>query len=81
MKCRKYTKKKNSWVSGTSKGKAMTLSKCATCSSKKWKFIKNQEVKGILSNLGLRTPLSKVPILGDILFWTQFHWSIKWMKQ
>ena len=46
----------------------MTLSKCATCGSKKSKFIKNQEVKGILSNLGLRTPLSKVPILGDILF-------------
>ena len=32
-------------------------------------FIKNQEAKGLLSNLGLRTPLSKVPILGDILFW------------
>ena len=46
----------------------MTLSKGATCGSKKSKFIKNQEVKGILSNLGLRTPLSKVPILGDILF-------------
>ena len=46
----------------------MTLSKGATCGSKKLKFIKNQEVKGILSNLGLRTPLSKVPILGDILF-------------
>ena len=72
MKCRKYTKNKNSWVSGTSNGKAMTLSKGATCGSKKSKFIKNQEVKGILSNLGLRTPLSKVPILGDILFWMHY---------
>ena len=36
--------------------------------SKKSKFIKNQEAKGLLSNLGIRTPLSKVPLLGDILF-------------
>ena len=30
--------------------------------------VKNQEAKGILSNLGVTTPLSKVPILGDVLF-------------
>ena len=46
----------------------MILSKCAICGSKKSRFIKNQEAKGLLSNLGIRTPLSKVPILGDILF-------------
>ena len=46
----------------------MMLSKCAICSSKKSRFIKNQEAKGLLSNLGIKTPLSKVPILGDILF-------------
>ena len=46
----------------------MTLSKCATCGSKKSRFIKKQEAKGLLSNLGLGTPLSKVPLLGDILF-------------
>ena len=40
----------------------------------KSRFIKHQEAKGLLSNLGARTPLSKVPILGDILFWSQFHW-------
>ena len=44
----------------------MVLSKCAICVSKKSRFIKNQ---GLLSNLGIKTPLSKVPILGDILFW------------
>ena len=47
----------------------MILSKCAICGSKKSRFIKNQEAKGLLSNLGLKTPLNKVPILGDILFW------------
>ena len=46
----------------------MILSKCATCGSKKPRFIKNQEAKGLLSNLGLKTLLSKVPILGDVLF-------------
>ena len=47
----------------------MVLSKCAICGSKRSKFIKNQVAKGLLSNLGVRTPLSKVPILGHILFW------------
>ena len=37
-------------------------------SSKNSRFVKKQEAKAILSNLGLRTPLSKVPLLGDILF-------------
>ena len=47
----------------------MVLSKCAICGSKKSRFIKNQEAKGLLSNLGIRTPLIKVPSLGNILFW------------
>ena len=46
----------------------MLLSKFAKCRSKKSRFIKNQEAKRLLSNLGIRTPLSKVPLLGDILF-------------
>ena len=46
----------------------MILSKCAICISKKSKFIKEQEVKGILSNFGIRTPLSKIPLLGDVVF-------------
>ena len=46
----------------------MILSTCAICGSKKSKFIKEQEAKRLLSNLGLRTPLNKIPVLGDILF-------------
>ena len=68
LKCRKDTKNINSRVSNTSNGRTMILSKCAKCGSKKSRFIKNQEAKGLLSNLGIRTLLSKVPILGDILF-------------
>ena len=46
----------------------MILSTCVICGSKKSKFIKEQEAKGLLSNLGLRTPLNKIPVLGDILY-------------
>ena len=46
----------------------MILSKCAICGSKKSGFIKNQEAKGLLRKSGIKTPLSKVPILGEILF-------------
>ena len=46
----------------------MILSKCSICGNKKSRFIKNQEAKGLLSNLDLRIPLRKVPILGNILF-------------
>ena len=68
FKCRKNTKSINLKVSKTTNGKAIILSKCAICGSKKSKFIKQQEAKGLLSNLGLRTPLNKIPVLGDILF-------------
>ena len=69
LKCRKDTENINQLVSNTSNGRTMILSKCAICGSKKSRFIKKQEAKGLLSNLGVRTPLSKVLILGDILFW------------
>ena len=68
LKCRKYTKNINPQVSCTSNGKMTILSKCAICGSKKSKFINKQEAKGLLSKLGIKTPLSKIPILGDVLF-------------
>ena len=69
LKCRKNTEYKNSKrISKTSNGRTMILSKCAICDGKKSIFSKNQEAKGLLSNLSVTTPLSKVPILDDILF-------------
>ena len=47
----------------------MLLSKCAVCESKKLKFIKDQEASGFLSSLGIKTPLSKISLLGPLLFW------------
>ena len=68
LKCRKNTENIDLNIPRTSNGKAIILSKCAICSRKKSRFIKNQEAKRLLNNLGIKTPLSKVPILGDILF-------------
>ena len=68
LKCKKYTKNINPQVSSTSNGKLMIISKCAICDSRKSKFINKQEAKGLLSKLGIKTPLSKLPILADILF-------------
>ena len=66
LKCKKHTKDINPQVSSTSNGKMMILSKCAICDSRKSKFINKQEAKRLLSNLGIKTPLSNV--LGDIFF-------------
>ena len=68
LKCKKHTKNIDPQVSSNSNGKLMILSKCAICNSKKSKFNKKQEAKGLLSNLGIKTPLRKIPLLGDILF-------------
>ena len=46
----------------------MLLLKCSICDSEKSRLIENQESKGLLSNLGIKTLLSKLPILGDIFF-------------
>ena len=68
FKCKKDTKSVNSDVFKKKNGRPFLSSKCAVCGSKKSKFVKEQEAKGLLSSLVIKTPLSKVPWLGDILF-------------
>ena len=68
LNCKKDTENINPIISKTSNNRTIILSKCAKCESKKSRFIKNQEEQGLLSNLGIKTPLRKVPILGKILF-------------
>ena len=68
LKFKKNTESINPKLSATSDDKTMILSKRAIYGNKKSKFIKEQEAKGLLSNLGIRTPLSKISLLGDILF-------------
>ena len=67
LSCKKDTKNINPKVVRTKNNRLMMLSKCSVCNNKKSKFIKEQEARGLLSNLGIRTPLSKIPLL-NILF-------------
>ena len=68
LKCKKYTESKNPKVARTKNGRIMFLSKCTVCYSKKPKFIKQQKASGLLSSLGIKTPLSKIPLVGPLLF-------------
>ena len=68
LKCGENTKLTILLVSKAINGGTIILSKCAVCGDKKLKFIKKQEANGLLSNLGIITLLSKIPILRDILF-------------
>ena len=60
LTCKKNSESINPRVSKTTNGKTMMLSKCIICDSKKSKFIKEQQARGLLSNLGTRTPLSRI---------------------
>ena len=68
LKCRKNTESKNPKVAKTKNRRIMLLSKCTVCDSKKSKFIKEQEGSGLLSSLGIKTPLGKVLLVGLLLF-------------
>ena len=67
LACRKYNKKNNPKIVRNRQNSFMIQSNCANCGSKKSRFIKEQQAMGILSNLGIKTHLSKVPLL-NILF-------------
>ena len=67
LACRKYTKNNIPKIVRNRENRLMIQSNCATWSSKKSRFIKEQQAMRILSNLGIKTPLSKVPLL-NILF-------------
>ena len=67
LSCKKDTKNIDPRVAKTKNNRLMMLSKCAICGKKKFRFIREQQAKGLLSNLGIKTPLSKVPLL-NLLF-------------
>ena len=68
LKSRKNAEGKNSKFARTKNGKIMLLSKHVVCDSKKLKFIKQQEASGLVSSLGIKIPLNKIPLLGPFLF-------------
>ena len=67
VKCRKDTENVNSKIFKTKNNRLIMYSKCPVCGIKKSRFVKEQEAKGLLSNLGIKTPLSKIPLL-NVLF-------------
>ena len=68
LKSRKNTESKNPKVARTINGRIMLLSKCEVFHCKKLKFIKEQKASRLLSNLGIKTPLSKIPLVGSLFF-------------
>ena len=64
---RKYAKSINPKIVRNRKNRSMIQSNCAVCGSKKSRFIKEHQAMGLLSNLGIKTPLSKAPLL-NVLF-------------
>ena len=67
LSCRKDTKNINPKIVKIINNRSMIQSNCTICGNKKSRFIKEQQAKGLLSNLGISTPLNKVPLL-NILF-------------
>ena len=67
VKCRKDTENIDSKMVRTKNNKLIMQSKCPVCGIEKSRFVKEQEAKGLLSNLRIKTPLSKIPLL-NVLF-------------
>ena len=68
LKCKKKTENKNPRSEKTKTERIMLSSNFAICGSKKSRFIKEHEARGLLRSLGIKTPLSQIPIVGSILF-------------
>ena len=65
--CKKETENKNPKIFRTKNERLMLKSTCSVCNNEKSRFISKNEGSGLLSNLRIRTPLSKIPLL-NILF-------------
>ena len=65
VKYRKDTENIDQKMARTRNNRLIMQSKCPVCRIKKSRFVKEQEA--LLSNLGIKTPLSKIPLL-NVLF-------------
>ena len=68
LKCKKDTESVDSKMLKSKNDKTILSSKCAVCGSKKSRLVNEDKTKVLLISLGIKTPLNKVPLLGDILF-------------
>ena len=67
VKCTKNTKNLNSKIFKTKGGRVIMQLKCTDCRIEKSRFVKQQEAKYLFSSLGIKTPLSKIPLLNILL--------------
>ena len=67
LKCKKDTANIDPKMVKTKNNRLLMQSKCSVCRTKKSRFVKEQDAKGLLSNLGIKAPLSKIPLL-NVLF-------------
>ena len=63
LKCKKDTENLDSKIFRTKNNRIIMQSKCNDCRTKSSRFAKEQDAKGLLSNLGIKTPFSKIPLL------------------
>ena len=63
VKCRKDTENIYPKMVRSKNNRLVMQWKCSVCGIKRSRFAKEQEAKGLLSNLGIKTPLSKIPLL------------------
>ena len=66
MKCRKDTENIDPKMVRTKNNRLIMPAKCPVCGIKRSRFVKEQEAKGLLSTLGIKTPLSKIPLLNVV---------------
>ena len=67
VKCKKDTDNIDPKMFKTKNNRSLMQSKCSVCKNKKSTFVKEQEAKGLLSDLGIKTPFSKIALL-NVLF-------------
>ena len=63
LKCKTNTANIDLKMIKTKNNRLLMQPKCRVCGTKKWRFVKEQDAKGLLSNLGIKAPLSKIPLL------------------
>ena len=67
LKCKKETSNIDPKMVEAKNNRLLMQSKCSVCKTRMSIFVKEQDAKGLLSNLGIKTPLSKIPLL-NVLF-------------
>ena len=67
LKCKKDTENIDSKMFRTKNNRLLMQSQYNNCRNKKSRFVKEQEAKGLFSELGIKTPFSKIPLL-NVLF-------------